>query len=406
MNIEIEFKKKLKQISEIIDAKAHENKEIGVLSGISGVALFQFYYSKYIEDDSHADKGAETITRAIDLINEGVIYPTFCTGIAGACWVLEVLKEEEFVELDEDFLSSDLDAYLLQAMKADIETENYDFLHGAMGYGYYFLKRYQNVTNSESKKAYKEYLDLLINALKNSSLNKDDNVWWETELIKDEGTMGCNLSLSHGMSSNINFLSRIAEHSEFYDDVKELLKNASHYILSCKNKDTTLTATFPNWVVKENADESGSRLAWCYGDLGIGLSLLRVGKQLNDTKLYNGALSALKYSTKRRDIDEAGVMDAGLCHGAYGIMHIYHYLYKTTNEVVFKETADFWAEKSLELAIHTEGYAGYMMWRGGQKDNNWKPSVDLLEGIAGIGLSMISYLAPFDTKWDECLLIG
>ena len=56
------------------------------------------------------------------------------------------------------------------------------------------------------------------------------------------------------------------------------------------------------------------------------------------------------------------------------------------------------------MAVHKDGDAGYKQWRGDSKE--WKKEKNLLEGIAGIGLTIISFLATFDTKWDECLLIS
>ena len=84
MNLESQFREKLKEICEVLDRETSKNKEIGVLSGTSGVALFQFYYSRFLDDDIHADKGVETITKMVEYINSGFNYPTFCTGIAGA----------------------------------------------------------------------------------------------------------------------------------------------------------------------------------------------------------------------------------------------------------------------------------------------------------------------------------
>ncbi len=405
MNIEEQLKDKLKEISEVLDAKTNENDEVGVLSGVSGVSLFQFYYSKFLDEDIHADKGAETITRAVEMINNGFSYPTFCTGIAGACWVLEVLKEEEFIELDEDILSSDLDAYLLTAMREDIKKENYDFLHGAMGYGYYFLKRYQNTTTQKSKDIYKKHIEELIQSLQQSSKENDYGVWWDSVLRKEEGLVGCNLSLSHGISSTINFLSRLAAYDDFREQVNILIQPTVKYLLHCKNKDVSLTSRFPNWILEETPADGNSRLAWCYGDLGVGISLLRAAEVLKDNALFEEALEVLIYSTERKDLTEAGIADAGICHGAFGVMHIYNYLYRKTEKTQFKEAADFWAEKALQFGNHKNGYAGYMVWRGAEEEK-WRPEVSLLEGITGIGLSIISYLAPFETKWDECLLIG
>ncbi len=404
MNLEGQFREKLKEISEVLDQETSKNKEIGVLSGTSGVALFQFYYSRFLDDDVHADKGVETITKMVDYINNGFNYPTFCTGIAGACWVLEILREEDFVELDEDFLSHSVDGHLLEAMRADIKDDNFDFLHGAMGYGFYFLKRYQNITSEASKKKYKAYLDELILALKESSIKEGDKIWWDSVLKKEEEVVGCNLSLSHGIASNINFLSRLATYDEFFDDVKDLIAYTSNYILDYKNKDTSLTSTFPNWIVAGEVVDFNSRLAWCYGDLGIGISLLRVAETLKDQKLYEESIRILQKTTHRRDKEEASVIDAGLCHGAYGVLQIYNYLYKKTGDSLFKAAADFWAQEALQMATIKEGYAGYAAWQGAKEE--WLPEVSLLEGVAGIGLTILSYLTPSMAKWDECLLIS
>jgi len=105
----------------------------------------------------------------------------------------------------------------------------------------------------------------------------------------------------------------------------------------------------------------------------------------------------------RRDIEEAGLKDSGLCHGTCGVASIYDYMYKQTNEPLFKESADFWLDQLLKMDIH-DGNAGYMQWMGTEK--KWQEETNLLEGIAGIGLAMISFLATFDTKWEECLMIG
>ena len=38
-----------------------------------------------------------------------------------------------------------------------------------------------------------------------------------------------------------------------------------------------------------------------------------------------------------------------------------------------------------------------------KKAYNW---VIEIEGIAGIGLTILDYLADYDTNWDECLMIS
>ncbi len=398
------LEEKLKEIYDVIKNNELSEQHHGVLAGVSGISLFQFYYSKYIDQEEPADSGVEMISKTIEDINSGYAYPTFCTGIAGAGWVLEILGQEEFIDIDNDELLSDLDEYLSSVMNNDIENENYDFLHGAIGYGYYFLKRYENTKSVDLKNRYKEYLNHLIVSLKKSSRIEGDGLWWKSVLNKETGLSGANLSLSHGISSIINFYSRLHQYEDFKNLVHDQIVGAVTYMLSHKNEDLSASSWFPSWIHTDMEENSTSRLAWCYGDLGIGISLWKAGNALDNAMYKEEALQILKHSTKRRDIKEAGVMDSGYCHGSCGIAGIYNHMYTETNEEVFKESADYWMNELLKMGMHKNGDAGFMQWSG--KGEEWRNETNVLEGIAGIGLTIISFLATFDTKWDECLMIS
>ncbi len=103
--------KKLEEISTILKETYLNTDEIGVLSGRAGIALFQFYYAKLLQEESHADAGVEVLSSIIQEINNGYDFHTFCSGIAGAAWVIELLQEEDFVELNCDELLGELDNF-------------------------------------------------------------------------------------------------------------------------------------------------------------------------------------------------------------------------------------------------------------------------------------------------------
>ncbi|MDY8137085.1 lanthionine synthetase C family protein [Aquimarina sp. 2201CG5-10] len=397
------LEKKLAEVYEITKNDFEKSKHVGVLSGISGVSLFQFYYAKFLDNDEYADVGAEVIAHTIERINSGYTYPTFCTGIAGAGWTIEFLNKEGFIEIDNDALLSQLDSFLHEVMKEDIKNEYYDFLHGALGYGYYFLKRYQNTKSPDLKNTYKEYLTFLITELKNSSRKGEKGIYWEYELSKTQGFRGANLSLSHGMASIINFLCRLYPYEDFKTSVEDLLKGTIEFVIHNKYKNSNNPSLFPSWIHDQMKEYATSRLAWCYGDLGMGISLWRAGKILKIKAYQELAIDVLKHSAKRRDREEARIQDAGLCHGAYGVVTIFNYIYQETKDPLFKETADFWMYEALEMDIHQESYAGYKQWRGDLEE--WHNEINLLEGITGIGLALLSYLAPEEANWDECLMI-
>lgn len=99
------------------------------------------------------------------------------------------------------------------------------------------------------------------------------------------------------------------------------------------------------------------------------------------------------------------VYDAGLCHGAAGVAHIFNRFYQDTHNEVFKEAALYWFNQTLEMDTFQDGLAGYkasISTSGTEYEN----CTGLLEGIAGIGLALIGAVADFEPNWDECLLIS
>ncbi len=397
------LEKQLSEISKILQDSYKSDPQIGVFSGISGISLFQFYYSKYLNSDSHSDLGVEIISESINRINEGYNYPTYCSGMAGAGWVLDHLEEEEFIEVDADGILSNLDEFLFNAMMVDVLNNNYDFLHGAIGYGYYFLKRFKNTKSKKLKIRYTGFLTKLVSSLEELSIKDANGIKWLSVVDKTTGVEGYNLSLSHGMSSIINFLSRLIGYSELEHKVRPLLKGAVSYILSYENNNKDACYLFPSWV-SEPFEESPSRLSWCYGDLGLGISLRLAAIALQDDLLYAKSLEILEHSAHRKTTDHSFIKDAGICHGAYGNALIFERLYKETNNVFFKDTSVYWINEGLAMSKFDDGYAGYKQWNGAEM--GWEKELGFLTGIAGIGLAMIFHLSDFEMGWDECLMIA
>lgn len=406
MNREL-LEKKLKEIDKIIRSQYKNENNLGILSGLSGISLFQFYYSKYLDVNKHADVGVEIITSCIHKINGGYSYPTYCNGIAGTGWVLDHLQQEGFIETHIDGLLIEFDEYLHSCLVSDMKKGDYDFLHGGIGYAFYFLNRYGNTKSVELKRKYKtillEFIDLLERL---SEKDGEDKFKWKSELHLENKEKGYNLSLSHGMSSIVGILTKLYQYDEFKVRTKSMLRGAIAYIISFKSKDSEVFSFFPSWISKnkENDGSEQSRLAWCYGDLGIGMRFWHASKALKDRELADTAISILKHAAKRISPEKSLVKDAGICHGSYGNAQIFYRIYKEMGEPVFKEATEFWIQDGLNKATHKDGLAGYKQWNA--KDKEWISSIPLLEGIAGIGLTIIDYLADFDSSWDECLMIS
>ncbi|MEM9001633.1 MAG: lanthionine synthetase LanC family protein [Bacteroidota bacterium] len=396
------LEKQLREIAKRTEMEYTNMENIGILAGQSGVALLQFYCSKYFDEDHYADTGVEIIANCMDKINKGYAYPTYCAGIAGFGWALQHLCDEHFVALDIDELLEPLDEYLNSQMLLDLGNGNYDFLHGAIGYGFYFLKRYQSTQDQRSKHRYSAILQELVSYLKKMAIHEAETTKWASILAPKKGNKGYNLSLSHGISSIVYFLSRLHAGKIQPKITKQLIHGAVNFILSLENEGSPEISMFPNWVDPNKTLAYNSRLAWCYGDIGIGIALLNAGQTVQNRLLQEKGMAILRRSSKRTAQDNTFVVDAGLCHGSFGNMKIFNRLHEVKPEPDFKNAVEFWLKDGLKR------YSGndmqpYLQWDGLQ--NTFGLELNLLEGITGIGLGIIDYLSPQKNTWDECLLL-
>ncbi len=396
------YQKKLSEIAEVL-LKSSENPDqqgnIALMGGKTGVALFFFYYAKYTNEGKYYDIGMTILDSIFDEINKDFVYHTFAGGLAGIGWTVEHLIQADFIEADSDEILGDLDPYLHKMMIADIQNKNYDFLHGAVGNGIYFLNR---LSSLEAKNFLIELIDELD---KISVKDEDGSIKWWSILNRDDGTEGFNLSLSHGIASIIAFLGKLYEKGVHKEKVSALLEGAVCYLLKHTLDTSKYLSNFPSWIPKEEQPLSHSRLAWCYGDLGIGIALWQAARSIGDKAWEKKATDTLLHSSNRKDVKESMVIDAGLCHGATGIAHLFNRMYHYTGLEVFKDTALYWFDHTLKMANHEDGFAGFKAWHT-EKYGGWVAETGLLEGVSGIGLALISLLSDIEPGWDRSLLMS
>jgi lantibiotic modifying enzyme len=201
MNTEI--KQKIDLIAECIFnkiEKSTEEESYGLYTGEFGILLFLFYYSKYSKSDKYrllTENYAEILFNRF--LNKTKLH-TFCNGFSGILYLFEFLRENDFIDMDVSNSQSLLDNYLITRMRNDIHQQKYDFMHGALGVGLYFLKK---GTNSQ-------YIQELIDFLYHTAEKDTDNqiFKWKSIISYEKNFIGYNLSLSHGISSIIIFLTR------------------------------------------------------------------------------------------------------------------------------------------------------------------------------------------------------
>lgn len=387
---------KLNELALLI-CKRYINKEklnsTGLLTGDSGCLLFLFKYYKYTNDNLCFELSNDLLERLLEELSDGNFTYSYCNGLPGILSLINYLNRNDYVDIDVSDSKASIDVYLLRELENCIYSECYDFMHGALGIGFYYI-------NDECNEVVLTKLIEFLNITKeivNNGIYK-----WKSFLGKDLG-YGYNISLSHGISSIIIFLSRVINTSKCeYDLCCDLLNGAVNYVLSQEIDHLRYGYYFPNYSSDFICyDLYKSRLAWCYGDLGVAYSLFCAGKVLNNTLWVNKAIQIFLYTTNRRDLFDNNVNEPGICHGSVGVAMIFRRMYLETKNIIFKKTYDYWLEQTLHKSVFSDGLAGYKSLI----EKKWVNDYSLLTGIAGIGLNFISYLSNDEQEWDSLFLL-
>jgi hypothetical protein len=160
---------------------------------------------------------------------------------------------------------------------------------------------------------------------------------------------------------------------------------------------------FPSYVYPDSKPAS-SRLAWCYGDLGIAAALLSAARGAAMSSWENEAIRIAR-SSAVRSFETTRAIDATLCHGAAGNAHLFNRLHQDTGDEELGQAAVEWYERTLQFRRPGEGAAGFSARMSDPTGKlEWRPERGMLNGIAGIGLALLGALSGEDPAWDRSLI--
>src|SRR5262249_10220302 len=148
-----------------------------------------------------------------------------------------------------------------------------------------------------------------------------------------------------------------------------------------------------------------ARLAWCYGDPGIAAALLWAARCVGEPAWEEEA-RAIARRAAGRPPDQAGVVDAGLWHGACGLGPLFNRLSQATGDEGRAGAARFWFERALAMRRPGRGIGGYEAWLPGVGGQDWVGEAGLLNGAAGIALALLAATTATEPAWDRVLLVA
>lgn len=376
------------------DLLQSKNGASDLFGGRSGMSIFWYYLSELESNREHRRRGSELLESCLASLEATTHGHTYSTGIAGILWSVCHLNDRRASPINiQELIGDEIDSFLVNRMKEDFRKGNCDYLHGAPGMALYFLER-------QDYPKYNQVLEEIFSGIEANSVELPNGIAWRDYF--DEKATTYNLGLAHGAPSLIVILSRIMQSSPGTKRVYSLLEKSVNWVLSMKaanNAPWLFPTTFP-W-----GETRSSRLSWCYGDLGVAMAIFQAGMIADNPLWRSEAIEIAIHATRKKSFIECGVVDSCLCHGTAGNAHIFNRLYQYTGNSELRAASKYWYRQTLNLFNSPVGLKTWR-WNEEKADKKWIESHGLLEGITGVGLTLISAISRIEPKWDRCLLLS
>jgi lantibiotic biosynthesis protein len=218
---------------------------------------------------------------------------------------------------------------------------------------------------------------------------------WQRALAPDGYT---NLGLAHGIPGIVAILARYVTAGIAATRARTLLDGAIGFLRSVAGP--AVGARYRAWL--PSGPESTTRVAWCYGDLGVAVAMMAAAAATERRDLAAEAL-ALAHGMAGRPFESSLVTDAGLCHGAAGVAHLFNRMSQATGDPELARAADRWFARTIEMR-RTDPVGGWPRGLPAGATMNWEPAVDLLTGATGVALALHAAISPIEPGWDQLLL--
>lgn len=364
------------QCTEHLD-KQKNRINFSLLGGDLGTICFLYLYSK--SKGQNMDIPNYFLDKLLPNINDSIA--TYCNGLCGFAYAMKLLKLLECIDFDESYFN-DIDSSIKASFQTMLDNDNIDFLHGATG-----LLRYLVDTNSTLQNIVLEvdrFSDYLFSNRICESTAK--GIYSLDFSSFDNHTPKKNISLSHGMSSIIIVLSELLLKFPHRKDVYELLEGFSNYLYSEVGDPSTLGSYTPMFPSDSGVPLRKSRLAWCYGDLGVALALNRAGQALENCQYNETALQMFRFDFRRFKYSENYIDDASVCHGVAGILQILRNI--NLSHSGFDKDYAAWSDVLLSKVFDYRGRSSFLYYN--TPADTFSISFSIIDGISGVGLVLLN----------------
>jgi lantibiotic modifying enzyme len=366
--------------------------------GAAGRALFFAYLAQSLEDDHYADLAEQFLDRTTDLLASAELEWGLYRGLTGVAWVVDhIAGGRADPELPDASSALDESWRLRLAQRAN--AWQHDLIGGLAGQAVYALERLPSAIAADG-------LGIIVDRLADGAVLRSDGISWLTRPdalsppTRAEHPHGYyDLGVAHGVPAVIAVLAAARAYGVRKAQAEALYEGAVHWLMA-QRLDSTSPSAFPD-SVRDGATPAAARAAWCSGDPGVALTLFTAARAVGDPTLQREALRIARRAARRPTVG-CGVVDAGLCHGAAGLAHIYNRFWQASGEPIFAEAARRWIDDALAWQQPGVGVAGFAAFSDskllGEADRS------LLTGVEGIGLALAAAVSDVEPAWDRALM--
>ena len=377
--------------------------DVSLSHGACGLALFHAYFGRVSSQPEALTAAAGLLDWAMDQVSVIPMGGELFGGLAGVGWALTHLQEHFWRDETDDPLGA-LDRLLLTHLYHPPQPGVYDLIDGLVGLGVYALERLPRPDGVELCSRVVQCLGALAERSPSGVtwLTPPDRVPASQQRRAPHGYY--NLGVAHGVAGVIAFLALCCKAGVARSVARPILDGAVAWLCTQQLSDPSRGA-FPPWVGPGILPHS-TRTAWCYGDPGIAATLLLAARCVGERRWEEVAMSIARRAARQPAAD-SGVVDAGFCHGAAGLAHLFNRMYQATGDPVLREGASTWMMRLLAMRQPGKGLAGYEAWiHAGGGRMIWQGAAGLLVGVAGIALVLLAAAAPVEPAWDRVFLVA
>jgi hypothetical protein len=391
-------------------SRAASAPSASLAGGDAGEALFFAYLAQAFPGEGHEEVAFERLDRAVAALAEESPGPSLCSGFAGVAWATVHLRRLLGFEASSgdptQEPTGEIDEALEQVLAPSAAPLPSELLYGLAGIGVYYLER-------DPSASARLGLERVVELLEASRVpTPEGHAWTEAEWLKDapddapDGEPRFNLGLSHGVPGAVGVLAQALARGVSPERTQRLLEGAVAWLLA-QATPAPAPVAFPYFVTPSFRPAADTRSAWCYGDPGVAAALLAAGHAARRPDWRRAALE-VALRAARRPMADAGVVDAGLCHGAAGLALSFARLFQTTGDERLRDVGVRWFHRTLALRRPGRGIAGFQSWlpvEDGGQGQEWTDDPSFLTGASGIGLALLAGATCVEPAWDSVLLL-